>query len=465
VSDQPSQPGEELPDDDRTAVASPPAPAPELGPDPDPTAEPDRVDHDAGPLPPGVAPYVVPRWIQHIALPLSILAAWVLIWAAGSVLLLFVAAAVIALILNPAVGFFQRLHLPRGLAVPAVYFCFFALLVGAGFLLSSPISNQVSKFQKDVPHIIRSANHNLADFQKFLNDKGIHVRIVKQGETALQTLQEKVGAGAGSIVNFGGDLLKTLVTAGFHLILVFVLSIYMLLYGPRIGERVRELMPPGDGSEEDDYPSRVQRAVSGYVRAQFLFSLAMGLGAGIGLYIFGLLGIFPAGRTYAVAFGVFFGLMELVPFVGPFLGALPPLLVALFQDPVSALWVALLFLALQQLEGHVVAPQIFGHSLRINPILVIFALLVGGAVAGLIGALIALPTAAVIRETAVYLRRHLVFEPWGAADPLSVIGAAGPPGMTIATRCPQCGEPALAGDVYCRSCGSSLRPQAVASEA
>jgi predicted PurR-regulated permease PerM len=470
VSDQPSQPGVQLPDDDRTAVASPPPPEAEAESEPElarePALEPDRVDHDDGPLPPGIAPYVVPRWIQHVALPLSILALWVLIWAAGSVLLLFVAAAVIALILNPAVGFFQRhLHLPRGLAVPTVYFCFFALLIGAGFALSSPISEQVSKFQKDVPHIIKSANHNLADFQQFLNDKGIHVRIVKQGETALQTLQEKVGAGAGSIVNFGGDLLKTLVTAGFHLILVFVLSIYMLLYGPRIGERVRELMPPGDGSEEDDYPHRVQRAVSGYVRAQFLFSLAMGLGAGVGLYIFGLLGIFPLGRTYAVAFGVFFGLAELVPFVGPFLGALPPVLVALFQDPISALWVALLFLALQQLEGHVVAPQIFGHSLRINPILVIFALLVGGAVAGLIGALIALPTAAVIRETAVYLRRHLVFEPWGNADPLSVIGLTGAPAITVAIRCPQCGAAASAGDAHCRSCGSSLRSQAVASDA
>ena len=205
--------------------------------------------------------------------------------------------------------------------------------------------------------------------------------------------------------------------------LVFVLSIYMLIYGPRIGDHVRSWMPPGDGSEEDDYPSQVQHAVVGYVRAQFLFSLLMGLGAGIGLYIFGVLGIFPSGKTYAVAFGVFFGITELIPFIGPFLGALPPVLVALFQDPLSALWVALLFLGLQQIEGHVVAPQVFGHSLRINPILVIFALLVGGAVAGFIGALIALPTAAVIRETVIYLRRHLVFEPWGDSAPLSVIGA------------------------------------------
>src|SRR6202011_5428285 len=93
-------------------------------------------------------------------------------------------------------------------------------------------------------------------------------------------------------------------------------------------------------------------------------------------------------------------------------GALPPVLVALFTDPITALWVAVLFVGLQQLEGHVVAPQIFGHTLRINPLLVIFALLLGLQVNGIVGALLALPTLAVLRETAVYLSRHLTLERW-----------------------------------------------------
>ena len=84
---------------------------------------------------------------------------------------------------------------------------------------------------------------------------------------------------------------------------------------------------------------------------------------------------------------------------------------------VVAVWVVLLFICLQQLEGHVVAPQIFGHTLRINPLLVIFALLIGLQIYGVIGALVALPIAAVLRETAVYLRRHLVLEPWGRVPP------------------------------------------------
>ena len=113
----------------------------------------------------------------------------------------------------------------------------------------------------------------------------------------------------------------------------------------------------------------------------------MGTTAGVALFLFGLLGIFPDGRTYAFAFGAFFGVMELVPFIGPVLGAIPPIAVALFQNPLTALWVVLLFIGLQQLEGHIVAPQIFGHALRINPLLVIIALLFGDAIYGIIGAL------------------------------------------------------------------------------
>jgi predicted PurR-regulated permease PerM len=389
-------------------------------------------DHDpveGEPPPPAAKPVVVPRWVQLVMLPLSVLALWVLARAAGPVLLIFIAAAIVALILNPLVTFFQRALRYRGLAVATVYVGFFGFLGTAGYLAANPIADQAKSFQRDVPGIIDDANANLADLQDWLDDKGINLKVKEQGETALETLQDKVVGGTSDIVSFGGDLVKTVVTAGFGLILVFILSIYMLLYGERIGTVVRSVMPPGDGTPEDDYPTRVQRAVAGYVRGQLLFSTAMGTGAGLGLYVFGVLGIFPDGKTYAFAFGIFFGLMEMIPFVGPFLGALPPVLVALFQDPLTALWVALLFLALQQIEGHIVAPNVFGHTLRINPLLVIFSLLVGGEVAGIIGALLALPIASVVRETVVYLRRHLVLESWGTAEPATIIAgrAALPP--------------------------------------
>jgi predicted PurR-regulated permease PerM len=106
-----------------------------------------------------------------------------------------------------------------------------------------------------------------------------------------------------------------------------------------------------------------------------------------------------------------------VPYIGPVLGAIPPVAVALFENPLVAVWVVLLFIVIQQLEGHIVAPQIFSHALRINPLLVIIALLFGDAIYGIVGALMALPVAAVIRETVLYLRRHVVLEPWRTQAP------------------------------------------------
>jgi predicted PurR-regulated permease PerM len=378
------------------------------------------------PAPPAHRPVVVPRWVQLVMLPLAVLALYALAHAAGVVLLLFLAAAVIALILNPLVTRVQRAHMPRAVAVIVVYLAIFTLLPVLGFLAAGPIADQATSFANDVPGLVDDASGTLDTVQQFFDDKGINVQIKGESESALASLQDQIVKGSGEIVSVTGELLVRFVELSFYVILVVVLSVYMLIYAPRIGGLVRSVMPPGDGTPEDDYPTRVQRAVAGYVRGQLLFSVLMGLSAGIALWVFGTIGIFPDGRTYAFAFGLFFGLMELVPYVGPVLGATPPLIVALVQDPLMALWVALLFVGLQQLEGHVVAPNVFGRTLRLNPLLVILALLLGGQFYGFVGALIALPIAAVLRETVVYLNRHLVFEPWNDRSPLLMADRAPP---------------------------------------
>jgi predicted PurR-regulated permease PerM len=355
---------------------------------------------------------VIPRWIQLAVLPIAILAVWALLSVAGQVLVLFIVAGLIALILNPAVAFLQRRRLPRGLAVLAVYLGFFLALGGIGFLVANPISNQVQKFANNLPHLVDEANENLASLQEELNENGIHIKLVKQGKTALQTIQDKVAKSASKLASSGAGILTEAAGAIFDLVLIFVLSVYMLLYGEQIGRLARRLMPDGDGTDADDYPHLVQRAVSRYVGGQLLFSLIMGASTGVSLWIFGTVGLFPDGGKYAIAFAVFYGVMELVPYIGPILGAAPPVIVALFTHPISAVWLVILFIALQQLEGHIVAPQVFGHTLRINPILVIFALLLGLHVDGIVGALIALPILSVLRETVVYLSRHVTLESW-----------------------------------------------------
>jgi predicted PurR-regulated permease PerM len=386
-----------------------PEAAPPTHEEKDVSAEPDDRPRDAHDEPPRA---VVPRWVQLAVLPIALLAVWALLSAAGSVLMIFIVAALIALILNPAVAFLQRRRLPRGLAVLAVYIGFFVVIGGIGFGVANPISSQVQKFANNLPHLVDEANKQIASLQHTLNKDGLHVHLVKQGKTALQTIQAKLAKSASKIASSSAGLLTEAAGVAFDLVLIFVLSVYMLLYGERIGALVRSAMPTGDGTSADDYPHLVQRAVSRYVGGQLLFSAVMGASAGVSLYIFGLIGLFPDGKTYAIAFAVFYAAMELVPYIGPILGAAPPTVVALFTKPVSAVWLVVLFIGLQQLEGHVVAPQVFGHTLRINPILVIFALLLGLHVDGIVGALVALPILSVLNETVLYVRRHTTLESW-----------------------------------------------------
>ncbi len=399
------------------------------------------------PPPARVEPVLLPRWVQLVLLPLALLGVVAILRAAGPILLLFIVAALIALLLNPFVSLLRRIRFPRGLAVLTVMACVVLVVTTIGFLLSNPVADQVSAFQKNVPEIVDDANASLADFQGWLDDNGVDVRVKEEGSTALQTLGRNLSEGSGELVSFTSDALQILVEASIALILVIVLSVYMLLYGERIGQAVRSLVPRGDGTPEDDFPSRIQAAVFGYVRGQLLFSLIMGTSAGVLLWVLGSLGIFPEGKTYAVAFGAWYGFAELIPYIGPAIGAFPPVMIALFSgEPLDALWLVIAFTALQQIEGHIVAPTVFSQALRINPLLVIFALLMGGQLYGIIGAFVALPVAAILRESVVYFRRHFRFEPWD-------LPAAG---REQGSPCPECGAPNPPGAAACRACGTEL---------
>jgi len=397
---------------------------------------------------------LVPHWVQLVLLPLTVLGGVAVLRAAGPVVLLFTIAGLIALLLNPFVTVLRRARFPRGVAVLTVMLSVLLVVVGVGFLLANPVSDQVSAFQRNVPGYIDDANAALADLQSWLDRKGIDIQVKDEGETALQTLGARLSEGSGELVSFTRDALTTLVEASIALILTVVLTVYMLLYGERIGAAVRSVMP-GSSDPEDDYPARIQSAVFGYARGQLLFSLIMGTSAGLVLWVLGSLGVFPEGKTYALLFGAFYGFAELIPYVGPAIGAAPPVLIAAFSsDPLDAVWLVIAFTALQQVEGHIVAPTVFSQALRINPLLVIFALLLGGQVYGFIGAFIALPLAAIVRESVSYFRRHLAFEPWDlgrAREP-----EAPPDAEPAPPRCPECGAPRAGDERVCPGCGTEL---------
>jgi len=385
--------------------------------------------------PPAPVTIQIPRWAQLVLLPLLLLLVWTVAGAVRHVLFLFLVALLIALLLNPLVRGLGRARIPRGLAVALVYLAFAAVVALAILALATVVVQQTRSaahrvdayFTVDSGHPSRTgAQQDLARFQRWLDHNHLSsVHVQRQGEKFLNQVGTKdVQRYTSKALRWAEGAGLTVVTLLFDALLVVVVSIYMLLDMQRLTDAADRRFPPRDG---DGLIVRMEQAVASYVKGQFLLSLIIGVSVGVGLWILGMVGLMPHGGKYAAAFGAWAGVTELIPYVGPWLGALPPVLYALVQHPLSALWVAALFLAIQQLEGHLVVPKVMGHTLRLHPLLVIFGLLAGGEIYGFPGILVALPLLAAGRAVWEFFSERIELQKWTEDAPLGEIGLESPP--------------------------------------
>jgi predicted PurR-regulated permease PerM len=369
----------------------------------------------------------IPRWVQLVGLPLLLLLVWTLAGAVRHVVFIFLVALLIALLLNPLVRGLGRVWIPRGLAVAIVYVSFAAVVALAILALATVVVQQTRHASHRVDSYFTTesgrthatgATQDLARLQHWLNKHHLkRVNVQKQGQKFLN------GVGTKDVQKYTTKALNWAEGAGlaifgllFSVVLVVVVSIYMLLDMDRLAARIDRRFPPLPGTTP--LIGRMEQALVSYVKGQLLLSVIIGASSGIGLWILGMTGLMPNGGKYALLFGVWAGITELIPYIGPWLGAAPPVLYALVQHPLSAVWVVLLFLGIQQLEGHVVVPKVMGHSLRLHPLLVIFGLLAGGEIYGFPGILVALPLLAAVRAVWEFFSERIAFEKWSADEPL-----------------------------------------------
>jgi predicted PurR-regulated permease PerM len=380
--------------------------------------------------PPASVRIEIPRWAQLVLLPLALLLVWTVAGAVRHVLFLFLVALLIALLLNPLVRGLGRAWIPRGAAVGLVYLAFAAVVALAILALATVVVQQTRSaahrvdnyFTVDSGHPPRTgAEHDLARLQVWLNHHHLsNVHVQREGQKFLNQVGTKdVQKYTTKALHWAEGAGIAVVTLLFDAFLVVVVSIYMLLSMQRLTDAVDRRFPPhGRGG----LIVRMERAVASYVKGQFLVSLIIGVSVGLGLWILGIVGLMPHGGRYAAAFGAWAAVTELIPYLGPWLGAIPPVLYALVQHPLSALWVALLFLGIQQLEGHVVVPNVLGSSLRLHPLLVIFGLLAGGEIYGFAGILVSLPLLAAGRAAWEFFSERIELQKWPADAPLLEIG-------------------------------------------
>ena len=362
----------------------------------------------------------IPRWIQLVVLPVALLLAFLLARTLGHVLFLFLTAAVIAFTLNPLVRDLTRLRLPRGLAVAVVSVVFatlfVALLVALGTLVVSETRSAADRIDAYLTEESAATGQtgvevDIDRLQKWLDDHGLEgIRIEKQ----LDDLTQSIGAGdisgyAQDAISFARGAALSVIVLLFSIVLVVVITIYMLLDMPRLEASIDRRFPPHGGLP---LTQRIERALWGYVKGQAILSLVIGTSAGVGMWILGTTGLVEGAEKYALLFGIWTAFIEVIPYIGPWLSAVPPAVYALVVDPVGVLWVAVLFVFIYQVEGHVVVPNVMASALRLHPLLVIFGLLAGGELYGIPGVLVALPTMAAGRAVWEFFGERLDLESW-----------------------------------------------------
>jgi predicted PurR-regulated permease PerM len=382
-------------------------------------------------MPDGTPKLVVPRWIQLVGLPLLLIGLWVVAGAIRHVVFLFLVAGLIALLLNPLVRGLGRVWIPRGFAVALVYLSFAAIVALAAIALSTVVVDRTKSAATQIDTYFTEqhgrpprthAERDVDRLQAWLDRNHLErVKIRKQANEFLDNIGSKdVSRYTSKAVSWAEGAAISVVTILFSTVLIVVVSVYMLLDMPRLARTIDRRFPPRAGSRPLMW--RMEHALVAYVKGQLLLSLIIGTSAGVGLWILGTIGLVPGGDTYALLFGSWVAVTELIPYLGPWLGALPPFFYALAVHPVSAIWVAALFLFIHQIEGHIVVPNVMGSALRLHPLLVIFGLLAGGEIYGLPGIFVALPLLAVGRELWEFFGERVQFESWreGGTVPVEV---------------------------------------------
>ena len=346
---------------------------------------------------------VRPRTI-FLVLGISVLVglALVLVLQAWHVLTWILIAALLAAALNPAVEAFERRGLARGYAAGIVFGLALLVLTGIGFLVIPPLVSQVSDFVNAVPDLIDDITAGRGPFGWLQDD----YQIVDRIRAAIEK------QGVGGVLGLSApvlDVVRSVVTAVVGVITVIFLTFFMLLEGPRTIQGALALMPESSRPRYERVGRDIYRAISGYVTGNLLISLVAGVLSAIVL--------FAVGSEFAVALGLLVAILDLIPLAGATLAAiLVSTVIFIETDWIRCVIVIAFFIGYQQFENHVLQPLVYGRTVRLSPLTVLCAVLVGAQLAGILGALLAIPVAgsllAIGRELLQY-RQDTAAEPSG----------------------------------------------------
>ena len=306
---------------------------------------------------------------------------------------LLIAVAVVYL-LNPLVSALERRGVARVAGAGIVYLLFLCIVALVVSLLVPLVTRQVSSVIDHFPDY-------LADGQALVRD--VAARFGQEPNFRLDAdhVRDWLSAGENrqAVTRYltGLRSVTNSVISGLIIIVLGpVMAFYLLVDLPRLNRGAMALVPPGRREEIRGLMDRIGQAVGGFFRGQLLVALFVGVASSIGLWAIGL--------PFWLLVGMVAGVFNLVPLVGPFIGGGLAVIIALVSgEPLTAVWAALVLLVVQQIDNHLISPNVMGRTVQLHPVVVMLALLVGASFAGLFGMLVIVPLVAVAKIVFLFI--------------------------------------------------------------
>lgn len=347
-----------------------------------------------------------------------------LLWMARDSVRPFVVGLLFVYLLDPPVRWLVRRGIRRTLAIIAVYVVSLVLFIEFLNLTLTPLVNEVLRFVDDLPGLAEQLQAQLERLGEVYARLQLPVAVREWIDALIANLVSGGGGGAPDIdISF---LLPVLTGAGgligavFGYLLLPVWVFYLLKDRVALTDRFDAALPATWRFDVWAILRIVERVFGQWVRGQLILGITVGVFTFIGLSILSVT-IDPVFGRYAILLSVTAGILELVPIIGPIIAAVPAVLLAATAGVEAVIAALVLYTVVQQVENNLLVPKIQGDAVELHPAAVIFAIIVGGALAGLIGAILALPVLAAIRDVVRYLFQRLSPES-SAAVAASVAG-------------------------------------------
>ena len=317
-----------------------------------------------------------------IGLAFALLIAAYLVFQLRAVMLVILVTLLLSIVISAPVDYLSRRGMGRGLGTLLVLTIITLVFGLAGFLLGSTVVGQVQQFIDRVPTLFSSLQDRAGQLESSL---GLQTSLQPDPQQILESAQGFLSGGTFSAVLSVSSGLANVLS---FLFVILIATIFVVAYPAPLVKGVVELFPAGRRERAREILDKMYKAVQWWFLGQVMDMVIVGILFTVALFIIGV--------PFALLFGILAGLLALIPFVGPVISVIPPILVSLIEDPVMALWVLLSYFVIQGVESYLIQPVVMSHAVALHPAAIVFTLLISGTLFGAVGLLIGIPLVAAL---------------------------------------------------------------------